>query len=76
MFDGAFTRTQSFWWPLAGGSLAEEQLPVVERGPWNLLLELLGLGILVWAWQRFGLRDPARRRRFLRTGRLDPTLVA
>jgi hypothetical protein len=75
VFDGAFTSSQAFWWPLAGGSLGEQQLPVVARGWWNGLLELIGLGILVWAWRRFGLSDPARRRRFLREGRLDPTLV-
>jgi hypothetical protein len=75
VFDGAFTRTQAFWWPLAGGSLAEQPLPVVSRGAWNVLLELIGLGILIWVWQRFGLGDTARRRRFVRTGRLDPTLV-
>jgi hypothetical protein len=60
---------------LAGGSLAEQPLPVVSRGAWNVLLELIGLGILIWVWQRFGLGDTARRRRFVRTGRLDPTLV-
>jgi hypothetical protein len=76
VFDGAFTRTQAFWWPLAGGSLAEQPLPVVSRGTWNVLLELIGLAILIWAWQRFGLGDPARRRRFLRTGTLGPTLVS
>jgi hypothetical protein len=75
VFDGAFTSSQSFWWPLAGGSLAEHGLPVVGRGWWNVLLELIGLIILVWAWRRFGLADPARRRLLLRQGRLDPTLV-
>ena len=67
--------SQSFWWPLAGGSLAEHPLPVVGRGWWNLLLELIGLGILVWAWRRFGLAGAARRRLFLREGRLDASLV-
>jgi hypothetical protein len=75
VFDGAFTGSQAFWWPLAGGSLADHQLPVVARGWWNVLLELVGLGILVWAWRRFGFSEPARRRRFLREGRLDPALV-
>jgi hypothetical protein len=39
------------------------------------LLELIGLGILVWAWQRFGFSDPGRRRLFWREGRLDRALV-
>jgi hypothetical protein len=75
VFDGAFTTSQAFWWPLAGGSLAEHPLPVTSRGWWNLLLEAIGLVILVWAWRRFGLADARRRRRFLREGRLDPALV-
>jgi len=75
VFDGAFTTSQSFWWPLAGGSLAEHPLPVTSRGWWNLLLEAIGLVILVWAWRRFGLADSRRRRLFLREGRLDPALV-
>lgn len=75
VFDGAFTTSQSFWWPLAGGSLAEHPLPVADRGLWNLVLELIGLAILVWAWRRFGLASPTRRRLFLREGRLDATLV-
>ena len=75
VFDGAFTTSQAFWWPLAGGSLAEHPLPVTSRGWWNLLLEAIGLVILLWAWRRFGLADPRRRRLFLREGRLDPALV-
>ena len=76
MFDGAFTSTQAFWWPLAGGALADQPLPVVERGWWNVVLELVGLAILGWAWRRFRLDDPVRRRVFLREGRLDGSLVA
>jgi len=75
VFDGAFATSQVFWWPLAGGGLAEHRLPVVGRGWWNVPLELVGLAILVWAWRRFGLADPARRRRFWWEGRLDRSLV-
>jgi hypothetical protein len=75
VFDGAFTISQAFWWPFAGGRLAEHPLPVVSRGWWNGVLELIGLGILVWAWQRFGFSDPGRRRLFWREGRLDRALV-
>jgi hypothetical protein len=75
VFDGAFASSQAFWWPLAGGSVADQALPVVARGWWNVLLELIGLGILVWAWRRFRLGDPRRRGVFLREGRLDGSLV-
>jgi hypothetical protein len=75
VFDGAFSSSQAFWWPLAGGSLAEQPLPVMGRGWWNVLLELIGLAILGWAWRRFRLGDPVRRAVFLREGRLDGSLV-
>ena len=75
VFDGAFRTSQAFWWPLAGGSLADHPLPVVSRGWWNVLLEVIGFAILGWAWRRFGFSDPARRRLFLREGRLDRSLV-
>ena len=39
------------------------------------VLELAGLTILVWAHRRFRLGEPARRRHFLRTGRLGRDLV-
>jgi hypothetical protein len=35
-----------------------------------LALEAAGIALLVWAWRLFGLADPARRRRALRTGEL------
>ena len=75
VLDGAWTDTETFWWPAFGLDLGEGGLPSIERGPLNVLLELVGLGILVWAHQRFRLGEPERRRQFLRSGRLGRDLV-
>ncbi len=75
VFDGAWRDTQVFWWPAFGLDLGDGQLPSIARGWWNLPLELAGLAGLAWAWRRFGLRDPERRRRFLRTGHLGRDLA-
>ncbi len=71
VLDGAFAVTTVFWWPFTSG-FDDEPLPSVRRGWWNLPLEALGAVALVWAWRHFGLGDRSRRRRFARTGRLDP----
>lgn len=70
VLDGAFADTTVFWWPFTGGGFDDAPLPVVDRGPVNVLLELLGLAILVYLWRRFRLSDPRRRRLFLHEGRL------
>ena len=69
VFDGAFTDTDVFWWPFTGG-FGDAEVPVVARGWWNVPLEVLGVGLLVWGWRLFGLADVERRRHFWRTGRL------
>lgn len=69
VWDGAFSATRVFWWPFSG-DWGDTQVPSLERGWLNLALEALGAAALVWAWRRFGLTDPERRRTFLRTGRL------
>lgn len=73
--DGMWTDKDVFWWPAFGGSFGDRPLPSIERGWWNLLLELLGALVLIWAYRRFQLQDPERRRYFLRTGRLGRDLV-
>ena len=70
VFDGTFTDAKLFWWPFSGLSPSDAPLPSIERGAWNIVLELIGLGILAWAWRRFEFSDPARRRVFWRTGHL------
>ena len=72
VFDGAFSKSKLFWWPIGGVHFNRDPLPSVSRGPIDIVLEIFGLGMLVWAYRAFGLRSPARRRAFLRTGRLAP----
>jgi hypothetical protein len=75
VLDGGWSRTEVFWWPLLGWRFPDEPSPIVARGAWSLVLELAGVGMAIWCWSRFGLADPARRDRFLRTGQLDRALV-
>jgi hypothetical protein len=65
-----------FWWPLAGADLGDTELPSLARGLADVPLELAGAAVLVWAWRRFRLAEPDRRRTFLRTGRLGRDLVS
>jgi hypothetical protein len=73
--DGAWADTEVFWWPAFGTDVGEQALPSVERGIVNLVLEVAGLAALTWAWQRFRLGEPTRRRALLRTGRVGRDLV-
>jgi hypothetical protein len=75
VFDGAWADKDSFWWPFSG-HFGDGRLPSIERGGLNVVLELLGAAILVWAHRRFRLGEPDRRATFLRTGRLGRDLVA
>ena len=73
VMTGAWRRTSVFWWPVAGLGADGSSHPVVERGWWNVLLELVGLVSCLWIVRRADLIDPARRSVFRRTGRLDFT---
>jgi hypothetical protein len=70
VFTGVWMNPQVFWWPFLGWSFEDAAHPVAERGWWNVLLELIGLGLCAWVFVRAELADPQRRREFWRTGRL------
>jgi hypothetical protein len=72
VFDGAFSNTKAFWWPFGGVGFGDAPLPSWDRGAVNIPLELLGLAACVWAFRKFGLRDPERRRTLWRKGTLEP----
>jgi len=57
-----------FLWPAFGA--ARPGAPLLPAVFVVVAEELLGLAAAWWTWKRFGLRDPVRRRTFLRTGRL------
>jgi hypothetical protein len=64
----SWAHKEVFWWPAFG--LDRPEAPLLAAWPVVAIEELLGLAAAWWAWTRFGLGDPARRRAFLRTGRL------
>lgn len=68
VLDGAWARTELFWWPAFGWSAGDEP---GWRPLWvTLLMEAVGVVALVFAARTFGLTDEASRRRFLRNGQL------
>jgi len=70
LVDGMWTHTNTFWWPLFGGSL-HDRLPAVDR-LWSVvaLQEVAGLVAVTWFWRRFHLGDLEIRQNFLTKGRL------
>lgn len=52
VFDGAFTNTEMFWWPIGGWEFSDDALPVATRGWWNLPLEIAGGAALLMWWKR------------------------
>jgi hypothetical protein len=74
VLDGTFTNSTQLWWPLLGGSL-DQPLPEAGHVGLTVVLELCGIGVLVWMWRRFGLDSAAARQRLWRTGQLPRDLV-
>ena len=70
VFDGAFANTDVFWWPFTGNGFAGAELPTVERGWLNVILELVGAAGVAFIVRRYGLNRPERRQAFLTSGRL------
>lgn len=76
ILDPVWSETDLFWWPSGGIGFGDVSLPAFSRplGA-TLVMELMGVAALIWAYHRFGLRDPDRRAMFLRTGRIDRSLT-
>ena len=48
VFDGAFTNTTMFWWPISGLKFGDYALPVFDRGLINIPLEIIGVLLILW----------------------------
>jgi hypothetical protein len=70
VFDGVFNNTTLFWWPLAGFNLDAVNVPALDRMQWNIPLEVAGIAMLWWLWQKNSLSVRHVRQRFIRTGQL------
>ena len=68
VLSAAWAHKEVFWWPAFGAGRPDA--PLLPPWPVVVVEEVLGLAAARWAWIRFGLSDAARRRAFLRTGRL------
>lgn len=75
VLDASWSDQSVFWWPFGGWGFPDVSAPVIQRGIWSLLLELVGCMVALWLWGEFGLDDPERRRRLWRTGQLDRSLM-
>lgn len=70
VYSGAWLNTTVFWWPFGGLSFDDASHPVVDRGWWNVPLELIGIWLCWWIIKQADLRDADRREQFRRTGQL------
>lgn len=70
VFDAAWNDTDTFWWPFTGVSFSDDGIPIVDRGLFSVVLELIGMAICLWLWRVNRLGDRERRRRFVHDGRL------
>ena len=70
VFDGAWSDTESFWWPFTGLEFSGSGFPVTERWVWSGVMEAVGLVMCGWLWRENAFNHQSRRRRFLDDGRL------
>lgn len=70
VFDGAWTDTETFWWPFTGVGFDDEPLPMFQRGGFSILLEIVGVLLCGWLVRMNSLLSAPARRRFLHDGRL------
>ncbi|MDH3753046.1 MAG: hypothetical protein OEU32_04155 [Acidimicrobiia bacterium] len=75
VLEGAWRRTELFWWPAFGLTVPEDARPELKSLAVIVLLEVCGLVAIVWAVRRFRLDEPQRRSLLIHDGRLSRDLM-
>lgn len=78
VLDGSWATTKLFWWPFLGVDdvLGVESVPEIERSLGIVVvMELVGLGVLLWLGRRLELLGSGRQR-FTSTGQLQRNKLA
>lgn len=70
VLDGAWMRTELFWWPSFGWSGIDPAIETARSPVVLVIMELAALALGWWAWQRYELGDAANRQLLLRRGHL------
>lgn len=78
VLDGMWNEPVTWFWPLFGPKFPPDPIQnywmeVLTRPvdhPWELVKEVVGLGLLIYLARAYKLQDPELRRRFLRKGEL------
>ena len=71
VLDGAWLRTELFWWPVWGVRVDGGDLPEFKPVALLIALELIGVAVGAWAVRRYGLANRERLRLLCAQGRLD-----
>ncbi|MCY4258288.1 MAG: hypothetical protein OXE04_08440 [bacterium] len=73
VLDGAWLRTELFWWPAWGLQVGSANLPQVKPLVTLIAMEVAGLIAALWAVRRYSLNQRQHLSQFAKTGRLPRT---
>ena len=68
--DASWLEIDRLWWPVSSTSITDLSGSTYPIIPLGIFLDLLGLALCIWGWQRFGFADAKGRQEFARTGNL------
>lgn len=75
VLEGAWLRTELFWWPAWGTRVNSSNLPDFKPAAVLIALELIGLAVGAWAVRRYGLTERGRLRLLCTQGQLDRAVM-